>query len=62
MKMTDEEFSQYLVSIMLKGGIDCCSICYKCPKYAPCINGDVCDDTVCLEGMREYAEVCVNEK
>lgn len=55
-RMTDKEFAQYLATLALNNGVDCCSICANCPKDEVCPNCEIMDDSVCCQGMRDYAE------
>lgn len=54
-KMTEQLFSKYLLEIMLRGGIDCCSICKNGCDNQLCDNADEGDISVCWNGMRDYA-------
>lgn len=55
-KMTERQFSQYLVNIMLANGVDCCLVCTNGCDNQLCDNCDTLDNKVCYKGIREYAE------
>lgn len=55
-KMSEKQFSQYLVDIMLNNGVDCCIICVNGCDNQLCDNCDTLDNKVCYKGIREYAE------
>ena len=55
-KMTEKQFSNYLVTLLLQSGFDCCSVCNNRPKNKLCDNCDTLDNKVCYKGIREYAE------
>lgn len=54
--MTEKEFANYLVTLLLQSDFDCCSVCSHCPKNQLCDNCDILDNKVCYKGIREYAE------